>query len=336
MTIAQDGSVTSIEAATARAADAALDRIAAARAAIGSVIFGQKDVVEEALVTVLAGGHGLLVGLPGLAKTRLVETLGIVLGLDTRRVQFTPDLMPADIIGSEVLEESPDGKRSFRFVKGPIFTQLLMADEINRASPRTQSALLQAMQETHVTVAGAPYDLPRPFHVLATQNPIEQEGTYPLPEAQLDRFLMQIDVLYPDRDAERRVLIETTGDEQAVARPAMTADDLLSTQRLVRRMPIGDTVVDAILDLVRSARPGDGAPDVAQHISWGPGPRAAQALMLATRARALVDGRLAPSIEDIAALAMPVLKHRMALTFAARADGETVPGLIRRLVERLG
>ncbi len=336
MTLVQDGTASSIEASAVRLAEAALERIAAARTAIGAVIYGQEAIVEQTLVTVLAGGHGLLVGVPGLAKTKLVETLGTVLGLDTRRVQFTPDLMPADILGSEVLEEGVDGKRSFRFVRGPIFTRLLMADEINRASPRTQSALLQAMQEAHVTVAGVPHDLPRPFHVLATQNPIEQEGTYPLPEAQLDRFLMQIDVLYPDRAAEKRVLIETTGETQAVAKPAMTADDVMSTQRLVRRLPIGDAIVEAILDLVRSARPGDGSPEIVRHIAWGPGPRAAQALMLASRARALVDGRLSPSLDDVAALALPVLKHRMALTFAARADGETVPGLIGRLVERLG
>ncbi len=336
MTLAQDTNVTGGEAIAARAADAALERIAAARAGIGEVIFGQQAVIEEALVTLLAGGHGLLVGLPGMAKTKLVETLGTVLGLQSRRVQFTPDLMPADIIGSEVLEEGPDGKRSFRFVPGPIFTQVLMADEINRASPRTQSALLQAMQEMQVTVAGHPHDLPRPFHVLATQNPIEQEGTYPLPEAQLDRFLMQIDVLYPDRAAEKRVLIETTGENAGVAKPAMTSDDLASIQRLVRRLPVGDKIVEAILDLVRSARPGESTNPIAQHIAWGPGPRAAQALMLASRARALVDGRLAPSVDDLAALALPVLKHRMALTFSARADGESVPGLIARLVERLG
>ncbi len=337
MTLVQDGGHPSVEAAAARAADAALERIAAARAAIGTVIFGQQAVVEEALVTLLAGGHGLLVGVPGLAKTKLVETLGTVLGLDSRRVQFTPDLMPADILGSEILEESIDHKRSFKFMKGPIFTQLIMADEINRASPRTQSALLQAMQEHHVTVAGAPHALPGPFHVLATQNPIEQEGTYPLPEAQLDRFLMQIDVLYPDRDAERRVLLETTGDVQAEPKAAMTADELATTQRLVRRIPVGDKVVETILDLVRSARPGEGAgTDIGSLIAWGPGPRAAQALMLATRARALIDGRLSPSLDDVAALALPVLKHRMALTFAARADGETVPGVIRRLLDRLG
>jgi MoxR-like ATPase len=330
-----EANTTSLEAAVSRAAEAALDRIAAARAALGTVIFGQQQVIEEALVTLLSGGHGLLVGVPGLAKTKLVESLGKVLGLDARRVQFTPDLMPADILGSEVLEESADRRRSFRFVPGPIFAQLLMADEINRASPRTQSALLQAMQEHHVSVAGERHDLPAPFHVLATQNPLEQEGTYPLPEAQLDRFLMQIDVPYPDRAAEKQILIETTGDKDQEPRQAMTADDLLSTQRLVRRLPVGEQVVEAILDLVRSARPGEGDATITQHIAWGPGPRAAQSLMLASRARALVDGRLSPSISDIIALAEPVLKHRMALTFTARAEGETVPGIIAKLTRKL-
>ena len=325
----------SLEEGIAHAAEAALTRVAAARAAIGQVIFGQDAIVEEALVTLLSGGHALLVGVPGLAKTKLVETLGIVLGLDSRRVQFTPDLMPADILGSEVLEESADHRRAFRFVPGPVFAQLLMADEINRASPRTQSALLQAMQEQHVTVAGARHDLPRPFHVLATQNPLEQEGTYPLPEAQLDRFLMQIDIGYPSRDAERRILIETTGDVQAQAKPAMAAEDLMGIQRLVRRLPVGESIVEAILDLVRSARPGEGDAAITKHISWGPGPRAAQALMLTSRARALVDGRLAPSLDDLVALAGPVLKHRMALTFAARAEGESIPGLIAKLTARL-
>ncbi|MDR3407832.1 MAG: MoxR family ATPase [Methylovirgula sp.] len=331
-----EANTTSLEAAVTRAAEAALERIAAARAALGTVIFGQETVIEEALVTLLAGGHGLLVGVPGLAKTKLVETLGKVLGLNARRVQFTPDLMPADILGSEVLEETADRRRSFRFVPGPIFAQLLMADEINRASPRTQSALLQAMQEHHVSVAGERHDLPEPFHVLATQNPLEQEGTYPLPEAQLDRFLMQIDVPYPDRAAEKQILIETTGDKEQEARQAMTTEDLLATQRLVRRLPVGEQVVEAILDLVRSARPGEGNAAITQHIAWGPGPRAAQSLMLASRARALVDGRLSPSISDIVALAEPVLKHRMALTFAARAEGETVPGIIAKLTRKLG
>ncbi len=332
----QDNTATSLDSAVARSAEQALERVAAARTAIGAVIFGQEKVVEEALVTLIAGGHGLLVGVPGLAKTKLVETLGTVLGLDARRVQFTPDLMPSDILGSEILEEGADRARAFRFVKGPLFAQLLMADEINRASPRTQSALLQAMQEYHVTVAGERHDLPRPFHVLATQNPLEQEGTYPLPEAQLDRFLMQIDVTYPDREAERRILIETTGENDVRLHAAMTAEDLMTTQRLVRRLPVGERVVDAILDLVRSARPGETANDLTRHIAWGPGPRAAQALMLASRARALVDGRLAPSIDDIIALSEPVLKHRMALTFAARAEGETMSSVIARLAARLG
>jgi MoxR-like ATPase len=334
MTSLQDAAVANLEEAAARAADAALEKIAAARGAIGKVIFGQDKVVEQALVTLLAGGHGLLIGVPGLAKTKLVETLGIVFGLDARRVQFTPDLMPSDILGSEVMEEASDHSRSFRFIKGPIFAQLLMADEINRASPRTQSALLQAMQEYHVTIAGARYDLPRPFHVLATQNPLEQEGAYPLPEAQLDRFLMQIDVGYPDRIAERRILIETTGEAEAKAKPAMAAEDLMEAQRLARRVPVGESVVEAILDLVRAARPGEGDADLTRSISWGPGPRAAQALMLASRARALVEGRLSPSKDDIVALAEPVLKHRMALTFAARAEGESVEAVIARLVAK--
>ena len=331
----QSATATSMEAAVQRNAEIALDRVAAARTAIATVIFGQETVVEEVLVTLLAGGHGLLVGVPGLAKTKLVDTLGIVLGLNARRVQFTPDLMPADILGSEILEESIDHKRSFKFMKGPIFAQLLMADEINRASPRTQSALLQAMQEYHVSVAGERYDLPAPFHVLATQNPLEQEGTYPLPEAQLDRFLMQIDVTYPDRAAERRILIETTGESEVKAKAAMTAEDLQATQRLVRRLPVGETIVEAILDIVRSARPGDGGDQaITKGIAWGPGPRAAQALMLASRARALVSGRLSPSLDDVVTLALPVLKHRMALTFTARAEGETIEGTVAKLVRK--
>lgn len=324
-----------LETAVAENAERALDRIAGVRAAIGAVIFGQDAVIEQALVTLLAGGHGLLVGVPGLAKTRLVETLGKTLGLAEQRVQFTPDLLPADIIGAEILEEAADRSRHFRFVKGPIFAQLLMADEINRASPRTQSALLQAMQERHVSVAGKRYDLPSPFHVLATQNPLEQEGTYPLPEAQLDRFLMQIDVDYPDRESERRVLLETTGEKIAEPTRALDAEELMAMQRLVRRLPVGDKVVDAILDLVRAARPDSGDPEIAPFISWGPGPRAAQALMLATRARALVSGRLAPSLDDVAALAPPILRHRMALNFAARREMR-VEDLINRLVTRIG
>ena len=336
MSLAGEEGAEKLEDMIIRAAETSAAHIRAARAAIGSVIFGQERVIDSALVTVLSGGHALLVGVPGLAKTKLVDTMGTALGLDARRIQFTPDLMPSDILGAEVLEESASGTRSFRFISGPIFAQLLMADEINRASPRTQSALLQAMQEHHVTVAGARHDLPRPFHVLATQNPLEQEGTYPLPEAQLDRFLMEIDVDYPDRVAERRILFETTGAEEAKATAAMTADDLLGAQRLVRRLPVGESVVEAILSLVRSARPGPDSGDIGKLIAWGPGPRASQALMLAVRARALLQGRYAPSIDDVADLAEPVLKHRMALTFAARAEGETIPAVIGRLKSRLG
>src|SRR3954470_13961594 len=335
MAVATEG-LEKLEDMIVRQAEATGAQVAAAKAAIGNVIFGQERVVEQALITVLCGGHALLIGLPGLAKTKLVDTMGIVLGLDARRIQFTPDLMPSDILGSEVLEEGQGGKRSFRFIPGPIFGQLLMADEINRASPRTQSALLQAMQEQHVTVAGTRHDVPKPFHVLATQNPIEQEGTYPLPEAQLDRFLMQIDVDYPDRDAERRIVFETTGVEEAKPKQAMSADDLIAAQRLVRRLPVGESVVDAILGLVRSARPVPDAGDLGKLIAWGPSPRASQALMLVARARALLDGRLAPSIDDVIAMAEPVLKHRMALTFAARADGETIGGVIGKLAARVG
>src|SRR2546429_5247838 len=325
-----------LEDAIVRQAEATGAQVAGAKAAIGKVIFGQEKVVEQALITVLCGGHALLIGLPGLAKTKLVETMGIVLGLDARRIQFTPDLMPSDIVGSEVLEEAPGGKRSFRFIPGPIFAQLLMADEINRASPRTQSALLQAMQELHVSVGGNRHDVPRPFHVLATQNPIEQEGTYPLPEAQLDRFLMQIDVDYPDREAERKIVFDTTGAEESKPKPTMTADELLAAQRLVRRLPVGESVVEAILNLVRSARPGPQSGEIGKLIAWGPSPRASQALMLVARARALIDGRLSPSIDDVMTMAEPILKHRMALTFAARADGETMEGVIGRLKARIG
>ncbi len=311
-------------------------RIAAVRAAIGQIIFGQDEVIDQTLITLLSGGHALLVGVPGLGKSRLVETLGIVLGLATKRVQFTPDLMPADIIGSEVLDEA-DGRRAFRFVPGPVFCQLLMADEINRASPRTQSALLQSMQEQRVAVGGVEHDLPRPFHVLATQNPIEQEGTYPLPEAQLDRFLLEIDVRYPELAAERAMLLATTGSATARPMATLTADELMAAQALIRRVPVSESVLDAILALVRGARPETATEDAARrHVAWGPGPRAAQALMLATRARALLQGRLAPSIEDVAALARPVLRHRMALNVSARAEGIVLGDLIDRLVERLG
>jgi MoxR-like ATPase len=306
------------------------EKLAQAKASITRRFIGQDRVVELTLTALLCGGHGLLVGLPGLGKTRLVETLSTVMGLDGSRVQFTPDLMPADILGSEVLDTNDDGSRAFRFVQGPIFCQLLMADEINRASPRTQSALLQAMQEKTVTVAGENRPLGNPFHVLATQNPIEQEGTYPLPEAQLDRFLVQIDVPYPDRATEREILLATTGEMEDDAVAVFGNGELLAAQSLLRRMPVGDSVVEMILDLVRAFRPDDASAShlVRETVAWGPGPRAAQALMLAVRARTLLDGRLAPSAEDVINMARPVLSHRMALNFTARARGDSLIDLI--------
>jgi MoxR-like ATPase len=308
-------------------------RLGVAKTQVNQRFIGQGKVVDLVLAAMLCGGHALLVGLPGLGKTLLVDTLSTVMGLKGSRIQFTPDLMPADILGSEVLDSGADGARAFRFIEGPVFCQLLMADEINRASPRTQSALLQAMQEKEVTVAGVHRPLGRPFHVLATQNPIEQEGTYPLPEAQLDRFLVQVDVEYPTRATERDILMATTGAVEAKASAVFSAAELIAAQAIIRRMPVGEAVVEAILDLVRACRPGEPEGRALEgSLSWGPGPRAAQALMLMVRARALLDGRLVPGLADVAALARPVLSHRMALSFAARARGETLGGLIDRVV----
>src|SRR5687767_4810145 len=312
------------------------ERLTSVKNAIGRIIFGQEKVVELALTAILSGGHALLVGAPGLAKTKLATSLSRVLGLAERRVQFTPDLMPADILGAEILEETDKGRRQFRFVEGPVFCQLLMADEINRASPRTQSALLQAMQEKHVTVAGVRHDLPSPFHVLATQNPIEHEGTYPLPEAQLDRFLFEIDVPYPSLDAERRMLFATTGASEEQPQTVLTAKELLAAQHLVRMIPVGESVSEAVLSLVRSARPQETNDKfVKDNVAWGPSPRASQALMLGAKARALLDGRLSPSVDDVLHLATPVMRHRMAVTFAARQDGVSLDDVIARLTEPL-
>src|SRR5579862_5114836 len=336
MPVAGGDGLEKLEDMIVRTAESTAAHVTAAKAAIGTVIFGQDKVIEQALVTILSGGHALLLGVPGLAKTKLVETLGTVLGMDAKRIQFTPDLMPADILGSEVMEEGDGGRRSFRFIQGPVFAQLLMADEINRASPRTQSALLQSMQEKHVTVAGKRYDLPAPFHVLATQNPLEQEGTYPLPEAQLDRFLLQIDVGYPDEAAERQIMLATTGSDVPIPVQALTPADLMAAQALVRRLPIGQSVVDAILKLVRAGRPETSDLDVVrQRVAWGPGPRASQAFMLAARARAIIQGRLAPSVDDVVALAGPILRHRMAVNFSARAEGVTVQTVIDQMCARL-
>jgi len=309
-------------------------KLAQAKASISERFIGQERVVDLTLSALLCGGHGLLIGLPGLGKTRLVESLSTVMGLDGARIQFTPDLMPADILGSEVLDEGADGKRKFRFIEGPIFCQLLLADEINRASPRTQSALLQAMQENQVSIAGKERALGLPFHVLATQNPIEQEGTYPLPEAQLDRFLVQIDVNYPDRDTEKAIILATTGVADSKVSQVFSAKELLAAQTLLRRMPVGDAVLDMILDLVRACRPDDelATDAVRENVAWGPGPRAAQAFMMLVRAAALLDGRLAPTLDDVVDMAQPVLLHRMALSFAAKARGETLEHLIDSVV----
>ncbi|MBU6475029.1 MAG: MoxR family ATPase [Alphaproteobacteria bacterium] len=303
-------------------------KLAAARENVHKVIFGQDEAIGLCLTAILSGGHFLLMGLPGLGKTRLVDTLGTVMGFEHKRVQCTPDLMPADIIGSEILGSD----RSFQFVKGPVFCQLLMADEINRASPRTQSALLQAMQEYQVSVGGVTYDLPRPFHVMATQNPLEQEGTYPLPEAQLDRFMLQIDIGYPSATAERQMMLATTGAREDKAAQVFTAEEMLEAQRLIRRLPIGQQVVDGILQLVQAGRPEQSSlAAVKKHVSWGPGPRASQALMLAARAKALLEGRLAPSLDDVVAIAPAVLRHRMALHFSARAEGLALADIIRQI-----
>lgn len=299
---------------------------------IEKTILGQKLVVENSIISLLSKGHILLIGVPGLAKTRLVETLGTTLGLEQKRIQFTPDLMPSDIIGSEILEYENE-QRNFRYVKGPIFTQLLMADEINRASPRTQSALLQAMQEYRVSVNGINYPLESPFHVMATQNPLEQEGTYPLPEAQLDRFLMQILLDYPDFETEKQIIINTTSDSNPSSKPILSGELLMNMQSFVRKMPISEIVIHKILDLVRATRPLEENQIAKKYIAMGPGPRASQALSLCVRARALFQNRLAPAFEDIQALAKPILRHRIGLNFTARADELTIDNVLDLIME---
>ena len=291
------------------AVEALGERIAAARRQIGRAIYGQQEVVDQTLITLLSGGHVLLVGVPGLGKSRLVETLGVVMGLATKRVQFTPDLMPADILGSEVLDEDAGGRRNFRFVPGPVFCQLLMADEINRASPRTQSALLQAMQEQRVTVGGVEHHLPRPFHVLATQNPIEQHGTYPLPEAQLDRFMFSLRVDYPSEAEEEQIAENTTSDHAVELAKRMSGEEILLLQRLVRRLPVSHHVVKYATRLARATRPADPrAPaPVKQWIHCGAGPRATQYLLLAAKAGAIMRGSLAVNCHDVRLAALPVL-----------------------------
>ena len=312
-----------------------LDRLAEARRAlaeqIGRRVVGQAQVVDDLMTALLAGGHAVLVGVPGLAKTLLVQTVSQALDLSFSRVQFTPDLMPSDITGTELMEEEAGtGKRAFRFAPGPVFANMVLADEINRAPPKTQAALLQAMQERTVTVAGQTYELPRPFFVLATQNPIEQEGTYPLPEAQLDRFMFELKVGYPTREEEEQIVQSTTGDTQGTVTPVLDGAELLSLQRLVRRLPAPPTLVRYAVRLARSTRPDD--PDatarVKQYVSWGAGPRASQYLVLGAKARAAMDGRAMPDIDDVRSVAQAVLRHRMVPNFQAEADGVRIESLI--------
>lgn len=303
---------------------------------IKTVILGQDTVIRLSLTTLISGGHFILLGVPGLAKTKLVQTLGTVLGLDQKRIQCTPDLMPADILGSEILQSDKNGASSFSFIKGPVFCQFLMADEINRASPRTQSALLEAMQEKQVTVSGESHALPKPFHVMATQNPIEQEGTYPLPEAQLDRFLMQIKIDYPSQDAERAMLIQTTSNTEISVKKILSDKDILETQTLIRDMPIGEKLVDQILYIVQNLRPETSNNQMAKdYLSWGAGPRAGQALMLAVRAHAFLDNRTAPMLEDLLAVASPVLRHRLGLHFSTIGKNITADGIIQNVCDSL-
>jgi len=314
-----------------------LERLSELRAAIATAIVGQHEVVEQLLTGLLAGGHCLLEGVPGLGKTLLVRTLGQALELQFRRVQFTPDLMPSDLLGTELLEEDHGtGRRQFRFQRGPVFTNLLLADELNRTPPKTQAALLEAMQEHTVSFAGVTHALPAPFFVLATQNPIEQAGTYPLPEAQLDRFLLHIALDYPDEDEERAIIAQTTGEATAQVPRVMGGEDVLALQALVRQVHVGADLLAWITRLVRATRPGEAAPQVVRdYVKWGAGPRAGQSLVLAAKARALLQGRLAATREDVAALAAPVLRHRLLLSFAAEAEGKRPDEVITALLREL-
>ncbi|MEI8039748.1 MAG: MoxR family ATPase [Verrucomicrobiota bacterium] len=305
---------------------------------IGQIIVGQQEVIEQVLMAVFCRGHALLVGVPGLAKTMLVSTLAQALDLSFRRIQFTPDLMPADITGTDVLEVDPEtGHRGFRFVQGPVFANLLLADEINRTPPKTQAALLEAMQERHVTVGERTMHLPAPFFVLATQNPIEQEGTYPLPEAQLDRFLFNIIVDYPSEAEERAIIRRVTSPSTATIAPLMTAQDIIQLQDIVKRVPVGDHVIDFAAALTRATRPKEKeAPDfVRELVAWGAGPRAGIGLISAAKAHAVLRGRFHATTRDVAAVAAPVLRHRVLTTFNAEAAGITTDEIIRRLLEKL-
>ncbi len=315
-----------------------LDQLASARKALNEQIarriIGQRETVDNLVAAILAGGHALLVGVPGLAKTLLVQTVAQALHLQFSRVQFTPDLMPSDITGTEILEEDhATGRRIFKFVQGPVFGNIILADEINRAPPKTQAALLQAMQEHAVTAAGKTHHLPEPFFVLATQNPIEQEGTYPLPEAQLDRFMVQLTVGYPSREEEERIVLETTSDREIDVTPVLSGAELIDLLHLVRRLPAAPSIVAHAVKLARSTRPDspEAPANVKKYVSWGAGPRASQYLILGAKARAAMDGRAMPDLEDVDAMALPVLSHRVVLNFQAEAEGVSATSLIRGL-----
>ena len=312
------------------------EKITNVNSEINKLVFGQENVIEQIVISLLCGGHALIIGLPGLAKTRIVNFLGIILGLETKRVQFTPDLMPGDILGTEILDEINKNENYFKFIKGPIFCQLLLADEINRASPRTQSALLQAMQEKKVTVAGKDYLLPKPFHVLATQNPIDQEGTYPLPEAQLDRFLMNIKIKYPDQESEKKILLISSKEDTIKPKNILTPEDILQFQDLVREVPVGDSIVNYILKLIYEIRPETSKiKSVKENILWGPSPRASISLLAASKAKALLEKRYSPSKLDIKSLIKPILSHRINLNISAKADNVNLEEILNDVIERI-
>ena len=304
---------------------------------MAKVIVGQDEVVENLLITILSRGHALLMGVPGLAKTLMVNSLSKVMSLDFNRIQFTPDLMPSDITGTDILQDTAEGRREFEYVKGPIFANIILADEINRTPPKTQSALLEAMQEHHVTVSGRILSLPKPFFVLATQNPIEQEGTYSLPEAQLDRFMFFVEVKYPERNEELRIARETTGAESQTIEPKVTGEQILKYQKLVERVPVPDHIYDMAVDLVRATRPAsDDAPDFCKKlVSWGAGPRAVQYLIRGSKARAVLHGSYLVRQEDLEAVAHPVLRHRIITNFQAQAEGTDSTVIVEKLLDQI-
>ncbi|HQW45750.1 MAG: MoxR family ATPase [Bacteroidetes bacterium] len=311
------------------AAKALQQKFKALKDAIAQVIVGQHEVIEGSLIAILCNGHSLLVGVPGLAKTLLVNTIATVLDLDFKRIQFTPDLMPSDIMGAEILDEH----RNFKFIKGPLFSNIILADEINRTPPKTQAALLEAMQERHVTIGGVLHQLPAPFFVLATQNPIEQEGTYPLPEAQLDRFMFNIWLDYPTFQEELQVVKNTTSENKVTLNKVMTGAEILYFQQLVRRVPVTDNVMEYAVGLVHKTRPNAQGSDLARtYISWGAGPRASQYLILGAKCYALLHGKFSPDIEDVKAVALPILRHRVVRNYKAEAEGLSIEELIKRLM----